>query len=64
MIAQDLWKRGVAADGGLQHPSAAFALRFLITSPGGREVEGEWSAEAVAAVLRHLDSEAQVCNSG
>ena len=39
-----------------QPPEAAFALRFIILTPGQREVEGNWSAEATMDVLHHLDA--------
>ncbi|KAK9795502.1 hypothetical protein WJX73_010272 [Symbiochloris irregularis] len=55
-VLQELWNRGLNNAKG---PDAAFSLRFIVLTPGQREVEGRWSAEAVMDVLRHLDAASQ-----
>ncbi|EIE22653.1 hypothetical protein COCSUDRAFT_66327 [Coccomyxa subellipsoidea C-169] len=49
---QEIWNRGRG-----NHEQEAFSLRFIIMAPDRREVEGNWSAEVVMQVLRHLDGE-------
>lgn len=50
---QELWNRGM---NNAKPPDVAFSLRFIVLTPGQREVEGNWSAEAVMDVLHHLDA--------
>ena len=50
---QELWNRGM---NNAKPPEAAFSIRFIVLSPGQREVEGHWAAEAVMDVLQHLDA--------
>jgi hypothetical protein len=53
---QDLWRRRAAGQSNNGNTQAAFALRFVISSEGQREVEGSFSAETVMSILEHLDA--------
>ena len=62
-VLQRLWSRKTL-DSAENLPRVAFALRFMLTSPGRREVEGSWPADAVMDVLRVLEGEGSLENIG
>eukprot|EP00803_Ostreobium_quekettii_P005045 evm.model.scf_116.7 EVM.evm.TU.scf_116.7 scf_116:65647-71826(+) len=56
-VLQRLWSRKPAAEVPDKLPDVAFALRFIVTTEGSREVEGSFPPEAVMEILRAIGGE-------
>ena len=41
----------------LDADKSAFQVRFIVSSPGQRDVEGRFDADIVMRILEHLDAE-------
>lgn len=56
---QDFWTHGDQDGREVQHDAdiAAFEIRFIVSSPNQRDVEGHFPPEVVTRVLDHLDAE-------
>ena len=58
-VLQDFWSHQ-DAEGNEVHLDAdksAFEVRFIVSSPGQRDVEGRFDPDTVMRILQHLDAE-------
>ena len=59
MFVQDFWSHH-DEDGNevqLDADKSAFQVRFIVSSPGQRDVEGRFDPETVMRILEHFDAE-------
>ena len=63
-IVQDFWSHH-DEDGNevqLDADKSAFQVRFIVSSPGQRDVEGRFDPETVMRILEHFDAEESASN--
>ena len=59
VLLQDFWshrdEQGNEVQ--LEADKSAFEVRFIVSSPGQRDVEGRFDPDTVMSILQHLDAE-------
>ena len=59
LCLQDFWTHRTAEGKSVQldDDKSAFQIRFIVSSPGQRDVEGRFDPDTVMRILEHLDAE-------